>query len=243
MHAQSQAQQPQLGQGPLDIPQLVQALVKRGVTGRRLGEAVTKAVPLLNAQGLQQYRALGLQLAGERQRSIEEDRAFNRDPNAPGSRAQSRVASQSIAVQRMEGIQGRFKERMAAATEKLRDAKTDKDAVRAKADLDRVATDLNNELKSELQIAMAPGTSADEQKAAMAKAADIRQQLQDATDEAIKARRSGGASGDQVGGAKGGEETAPSSGDGDTAYGPGGQKMKYKGAGDRSDPKNWEPVQ
>lgn len=231
-------QQQQPGSGSLDLPTLVRNLVKNGVTGTRLGKAVERFTPLLNAQGLQAYHTLGLQLRQEEMRNRETDREFNRDPNAPGSRAQGRVANQNIAVARMEAVQERFKQRQEAALAKLKDAKTDKDARNAKADLDKVAADLRSELQSELNIAMAPGTPPEEQKAAMQKAAEIRTQLQDATDQAIKARRAGPANGDQVG-----KPPASEGGGGsDVMYTPDGQAMKYKGTGDRSDPANWEPA-
>ena len=145
---QQQGQQPQArpqqqdaqqgGQGPLDLQTLVKHLVANGVTGKRLGNAVEKFIPLLNAQGLQQYRDLGLQLRYEHERNTESDRAYNRDAGAAGSRAQNRVANQGVAVQRMEGVQRRFETRMAAATDKLKNARTDKEAVQAKNDLDKV---------------------------------------------------------------------------------------------------------
>ena len=90
------------------------------------------------------------------------------------------------------------------------------------------------ELQSELNIANTPGTSPEEQKAAMQKAAEIRQQIETATDEAIKGRRSGG---DNKADASGSQASS-----GETAYGPDGKPMRYKGTGPRSDPKNWEEV-
>lgn len=238
--AEPQQQQGQQSNGPLDIPTLVRSLTAHGITGHKLVDALHTAVPLLNAQGLAQYRDLGLQLRREHEQNVETDREFNRDPTAAGSRAQSRVANQGIALQRMEGIQRRFETRMAAATDKLKNAKTDKEALEAKKDVDKIAAELKGELASELQIASSPGTAPEEQKAALAKAAEIRQQMEQATDAAVKAHRSGGANGDQVGGSAGAEKSATPAA-ADTAYGPDGAKMKYKGTGDRSDPANWAP--
>jgi len=231
--------QPQQGTGPLDIPTLVRSLTEHGITGHKLVNALHTAVPLLNAQGLAQYRDLGLQLRREHEQNMEADREFNRDPNAQGSRAQSRMANQGIAVQRMEGIQQRFQARMAAAADKLAGAKTDKQALEAKRDMDKIAAELKGELASELSIANGINTSPEEQKAALAKAAEIRQQMEQATNDAVKAHRSGGASGDQVGGISGAEKSAPPAPN--VAYGPDGKRMKYKGTGDRSDPANWAP--
>lgn len=229
-------------QGNLDLPTLIKHLVANGVTGHKLVGAVQQFVPMLNAQGLQQYRDTGLMLRAQAERDQEANRAFNRDPTQAGSTAQNRVATQGIASKRMEAVQQRFQTRMDAAADKLKNAKTDKEAVDAKKDLDKIAGDLTNELKSELAIVNTPGTSPEEQKAALAKASEIRQQLQDATDAAIKGRRSGGANGDQVGGMKGGEAKPEAAAGGvDVAYGPDGKPMKYKGTGDRSDPANWAP--
>lgn len=227
---QGQDQQQQAGQGPLDLPTLVKHLVANGVTGKRLGASVERFIPLLNAQGLQQYRQLGLQLRQEQARDVETDREFNRDPNAPGSRAQGRVANQGIAAQRMEGVQKRFEARMSAATDKLKNAKTDKEALQAKNDLDKVAGELRAELTSELNIANAPGTSPEEQKAAMQKAAEIRQQIETATDEAIKGRRSGGDKADASNG---------DSGKAKTAYNAEGKQVTWNGKEPYNDPKNW----
>jgi hypothetical protein len=130
-----------------------------------------------------------------------------------------------------------FKAQQDAALDKLRNAKTDKEAKIAKDDLERIAVDLRTQLQAELNILNSPGTSPADQKAASEEVARIRQQLDDAISEAIKARRSGGASGDQVGGIPGAEKSAPP----DVAYGPDGKKVKYKGTGDRSDPANWAP--
>lgn len=232
---QGQDQQ-QGGQGPLDLPTLVKHLVANGVTGKRLGASVERFIPLLNAQGLQQYRQLGLQLRQEQARDVEADREFNRDPNAAGSRAQSRVANQGIAAQRMEGVQKRFEVRMDAAADKLKNAKTDKQAVQAKNDLDKVASELRAELQSELNIANAPGTSPEDQKAAMQKAAEIRQQIENATDDAIKGRRAGSDKADTASAAPGPANA------GGAVYGPDGKRMRYKETGDRKDPKNWEEV-
>lgn len=240
-------QQGQPGSGQLDIPTLVKELTKRGVQGHRMVDAVSKALPMLNAQGLQQYRQLGIQLRAENQQNQETQRQYNRDPDAAGSTAQNRVAGQGIALKRMDAVKERFQARMDAATDKLKNAKTDKDALEAKKDLDKTRDSLNQELKSELNYAMAPGTPAEEQKAAMQKAAEIRQQIEASTNEAIKARRSGGASGDQVGGAPAPDKATPDKSGGDTfgkpkpvKYKPDGTKMVYKGTGDQSDPANWE---
>lgn len=197
--------------GQLDLPTLAKGLVANGLSGKRLTDALTnpRVIALLNAQGLQQYRDTGLAIKAQMEKDAEANRNWNRDPNAQGSTAQNRVANQKNAVERMEGVADRSKARAEAALAKLRDAKTDKEAATAKRDLSKVASDLKAELSSELNIASAPGTPPEEQKAAQAKATEIRQQLEDATNEAVKARRTGPANGDQVGGAKGPQKAAP----------------------------------
>jgi hypothetical protein len=147
------------------------------------------------------------------------------------------VNNQDIARQRLQQRADQFKARQDAALEKLKNAKTDKEAKTAKDDLDRIAVDLRTELQAELNILNSPGTSPEDQRAAAAEVGRLRQQLDDATKAVIRARASGGASGDQVGGIPGAEKSAPP----DVAYGPDGKKVKYKGTGDRSDPANWAP--
>ena len=98
-------QQSTLGSGTLDLPTLVRNLVKNGVTGRRLGEAVNRFVPLLSAQGLQQYRNAGLQLRAEQEAQMGQFRNWEMNQGAPGSPAQSRVASQQRGDQRI-GMEG-----------------------------------------------------------------------------------------------------------------------------------------
>jgi hypothetical protein len=234
---QPQQQQAPQSTGPLDIPTLVKSLTAHGITGHKLVDALHTAVPLLNAQGLQQYRDLGLQLRAQEQANRQAERQFQDNPDAPGSRANARVNNQQIARDRLHQRADQFKARQDAALDKLRNAKTDKEAKIAKDDLERIAVDLRAQLQSELNILNSPGTSPADQKAASEEVARIRQQLDDAISEAIKARRSGGASGDQVGGIPGAEKSAPP----DVAYGPDGKKVKYKGTGDRSDPANWAP--
>jgi hypothetical protein len=238
--------QPQQGTGPLDIPTLVRSLTEHGITGHKLVSALHTAVPLLNAQGLEQYRSLGLALRREHEQNVEADREFNRDPNAQGSRAQNRTFNQGVALQKMEGIQQRFEVRMKAAADKLANAKTDKEVQNAMRDKDRVATDLKNELASELSIANGINTTPEEQKAAMAKAAEIRQQMEQGFDEAIKARRSAGANGDQVGGVKGSQRAPTEVVPGKQVHQVGetrtfnGQTYHYVG-GDWDAPESWAP--
>jgi hypothetical protein len=237
---QPQQQQAPQSSGPLDIPTLVKSLTAHGITGHKLVDALHTAVPLLNAQGLQQYRDLGLQLRAQEQANRQAERQFQDNPDAPGSRASARVNNQQIARQRLQQRADQFKARQDAALEKLKNAKTDKEAKIAKDDLDRIAVDLRTQLQAELNIINSPGTSPADQKAAAEEVARIRQQLDDATSEAIKARRSGGASGDQVGGIPGAEKSAPAAGAPVYKYRPDGVRMKYKGSGDQSDPANWE---
>lgn len=235
-----QQQQGQQSNGPLDIPTLVRSLTAHGITGHKLVDALHTAVPLLNAQGLAQYRDLGLQLRREHEQDTQAERKFQDDPTAAGSRAWGRTTTAGIALQRMEGVQRRFEARSAAALDKLKNAKTDKEAAEAKKDVDKIASELKGELASELQIASSPGTAPEEQKAALAKAAEIRQQMEQAVDSAVKAHRSGGANGDQVGGSAGAEKSATPAGGPQYKYRPDGVRMKYKGTGDQSDPANWE---
>lgn len=250
-----QAQQGQQGgTGPLDLPTLVRNLVKQGVTGARLGNAVQKFVPLLNAQGLAQYRDLGLQLRSQQQQNLETQREFERDPSKAGSTAQNRVANQGMSKERVEqgaervkqggerinqgqqridAVQNRFEARQKAALDKLASAKTDKEALQAKADLDKISAAKKAELQQQLNIINSPGTDPEDQKAASAKVKELNQQLQEDTDAAITARRSGG---------KASEQPGPSNAGG-VVYGPNGEKMRYKGTGDRKDPASYEAVQ
>lgn len=245
---QLQQQQAPQSNGPLDIPTLVRSLTAHGITGHRLVDALHTAVPLLNAQGLAQYRDLGLQLRREHEQNLETDREFNRNPTAAGSRAQSRVANQGIALQRLDGVQKRFEVRTANALDKLKNAKTDKEAADAKKDVDKIASALKGELASELQIANGMNTTPEEQKAALAKAAEIRQQMEQATSEAVQAHRSGGANGDQVGGIKGSQRTAPEVVQGKQVHQIGetrtfnGQTYHYVG-GDWDAQESWAPGQ
>jgi len=239
-------QAPPLGRGPFDMPTLVRALTARGVRGKQLGEVVMKALPLLNASGLQAYRDVGLQI---REQQVREGEAriqeTERHHGVTEKQGDTRL---SISQQRMEGVQKRFEDRSKAALDKLKNAKTDKDALEAKRDLDKVASDLNQELNAELKIATAPGADPAEAKAAMAKVQEIRQQLEDATNEAIKGRRGGGKAAEggatDSGGAaaKPGDASAQPQGEKGIMYTPDGKKMKFKGTGDYNDPANWDDV-
>lgn len=227
------AQDQQQGSGPLDLPTLVKHLVANGVTGHRLGAAVDKFIPLLNAQGLQQYRQLGLQLNAERTANTLEQGKFDRDTSNPGGKAGARVANQGIAVQRMEGVQKRFETRLSAAAEKLKNAKTDKEAVDAKKDLDSVAKELRGELQSELNIVNSSGASAEEISTAVKKVGEIQQQISDASDAAIKAHRAG------VGNDKADIASAQANGAKETAFNAEGKQVTWNGKQPKSDPKNW----
>ena len=105
--------------GQLDLPTLVRNLVKNGVTGRRLGEAVNRFVPLLNAQGLQQYRGLMLNpnIAGTPAWA----RVQGADPNNPGSPAYARVQSAQDRKTNMAQHAEEFRQRLESITQRHTD--------------------------------------------------------------------------------------------------------------------------
>jgi hypothetical protein len=82
-----------INQGPLDLPQLVQALqrVHPGIKGVQMTRALAAALPLLNMVGRQQLQQMGMDLRRQMildreasTRMTEQDRAQNRDLRAAG---------------------------------------------------------------------------------------------------------------------------------------------------------------
>ena len=238
--ADPQGQQSTLGDaGTLDLPTLVRNLVKNGVTGRRLGEAVNRFVPLLSAQGLQQYRNAGLQLRAEQEAQMGQFRNWEMYQGAPGSPAQSRVASQQRGDQRI-GMEGQ-----------KTDAAANKEAIgEARGNLTQAQQTLN-EARTRLATYQTSLAAQDNP--------DVKKQITDLQTEiaaditAVEEARKGYDAALKGGSARSSGATAPAPKDkpaqgkeavapvgGDTMYDAQGKKHTYKGSGDRTDPKNWD---
>lgn len=91
----------QIGRGPLSLPALVAAIKQRhpGISGAHLAMAVQRAIPLMNMEGLQQYRNLGLQLREEQMQNLQADRADRSADRKQGMRDRMQMSSDRIQEQ------------------------------------------------------------------------------------------------------------------------------------------------
>ena len=190
--------------GMLSLPQIIQGIMKTNprASGRQVFQAVNALTPIMNSQGLQQYRALGQQLGFERL-----------------GLGYDRLAQQSDEFAKREGrLQSKE-----TANEKWRTESLGISEARQKATQDFQAE--RSRITSDISL-----SSEDRQKQMQA-AIDKYNTEMDGIDKQIKSLRAPD---------KGEEETDQSGQD----YGEmNGKLYHYKGKGDRSDMKNWEPVQ
>lgn len=115
----------ELGKGPLTLGALISTLRQRNphISGAHLAEAVRQALPILNAQGLEQYRGIELQLRQQSMENLQEDRKAREEDRKAAAQERSREYEG-----RMKEKQTEFVSRMKAAGEKLQQAKTIADA-------------------------------------------------------------------------------------------------------------------
>ena len=237
-----QQQGPQGGQPPsgmlgqLDLPTLVRNLVKNGVTGRRLGESVQRFIPLLNAQGLQQYRAIQGQLAPIRvENQIEDTQSKIADRK---DRSQDRKKAEGdrmdIARQRMEGITQRFDQEIQLKTQQLQSTNDRAAAGRLAQDVRAAIRAKQTATQHEINASQSldPDSKTALQAQAKADADEASKQL----DEALKSQRDF-----KPGAAQGGDQP-PRQDQADTAYGPDGKQVRWNGKQPKSDPQNWVPL-
>jgi len=103
--AQGQGASASIGRGPLTLASLVGAIKQHNpnISGQHLAAAVEKAIPLLNMEGLQQYRGIQQQLAAERQQDLQMDRA-----DRSADRKQGMLDRKQIAYDKMQEQTDRF---------------------------------------------------------------------------------------------------------------------------------------
>jgi hypothetical protein len=241
--------------GSLQLPDLVQGIMraKPGIKGAQLAAAVNAALPLMNAQGLSQWRQLQGQLGVGRlanQTANTGDEITNRDANT-GLKRQSFAERKSEFQQRQASVNERFDRTM---DEKL----TALAATNDRAEAGRLATDVREAIRakaaSDRQAISAANSFDDSEKPKLAQeAAKAQDEAQGRLDDAIKAQRSA----QDRNASKAKPEAAKADGTKDpmrvpgggatdrptTITAPDGKKWTYKGTGDYDDQANWSSGQ
>lgn len=130
------AQSPQPGQVPpqiaaqvkqLDFPTLVQLISKSpGATPAKIGAALEKLEPMMNAQALQQWRQVQTQLAPLRAQTQQQD--VQSKIQDRGVRQEQGAERIDISKGREDRFAGQFKENMDVARDKLKLAQSSSDA-------------------------------------------------------------------------------------------------------------------
>lgn len=183
----AQPQQPQQPRGNLNLPDLVSAIQKArpGIKGGALAAAVSSAIPLMNAQGLAQWRSIQPQLAQERigiqKGNLDERKDFDKVKQQQGDQ---RI---EIAKQRLDETTRNHTETITLKTQQLQNTKDGKEAARLATDV-RAAISAKLRAKQQ-QINAANSFNEDEKKKLMSDAAAEADEASAQLDNALKAQR------------------------------------------------------
>lgn len=180
-----------LGGGPLTLAGLVGAIKQQhpGISGQHLAAAVTRAIPLLNMEGLQQYRELGLQLREEQMKNLQLDRADRSADRKQGMRDRMQMSSDRIQEQNArhaEDIQ--FKLKSLAQSKDLKEARGYAQDLRAAIKDKLEAT--NHQIQ--MQYSLTDDQKADLYKQAQADAKRANEQLDKLLEQKGKGGEAGG---------------------------------------------------
>jgi hypothetical protein len=251
---QGQPGQPQMGM--MQLPDLVQGIMraKPGIKGAQLAAAVNAALPLMNAQGLMQWRQLQAGFKGQQvanQTANTQDQITNRDAGTgiKQQNADTNAGRLSLSQSRFAAHVDEFK---ATTDMKIKQLAQTKDLAIARS----LAQDVRSAIAQKgaaLSKEIAADNSFDEtaKTGLVAEAKQMQTETNDRLDEAIKAQRDFAKQNDST--AKPEAAKADGSKDaarvgqgshkvGEVATAPDGKKYSYKG-GDWDAQESWEPVQ
>ena len=185
----------QIGRGALNLPSLVAAIKQRNpnISGAHLARAVERAIPLLNMEGLQQYRDLGLKLREEQMQNLQMDRADRSADRKQGMKDRLQMANDRIQEQ-----SSRHAEDVQIKLKGLQQAKDLKEAR-------GYAQDLRAAIKDKLeatnhQIQMQYNLDDDQKKELYKQAQDDAKRANDQLDQLLSQKGKGGKEGGKASG-------------------------------------------